>query len=100
MEMEIKLRSAPGLIIQSGARFNELQLKHVMNSNRNRSPLVIVALIGVSVFALVAGNLPARAAEKDAAAKDLDKLQGEWVMISGLADGGAVPEDMLRTSSR
>ena len=69
-----------------------------MNSIRNRSPFVILVLI--NVYLLIAGNFSTRAAEKDAAAKDLEKLQGEWVMLSGLADGGAVPEDMLRTSSR
>jgi len=66
-----------------------------MNSIRNRSPFVILILI--NVYFLVAGNFSTRAAEKDAAAKDLEKLQGEWVMLSGLADGGAVRIDLHLT---
>jgi uncharacterized protein (TIGR03067 family) len=33
---------------------------------------------------------------KDDAKKDLDKLQGEWVMVALEVDGKAVPEDKLK----
>lgn len=69
-----------------------------MNLKRSSSLLLFLALNVAGAFALL--QLPVKAAEKDGADKDLEKLQGEWVMVSGLADGNAVPEGMLRTSSR
>jgi uncharacterized protein (TIGR03067 family) len=42
-----------------------------------------------------------RAAEPgDAAKGDQGKLQGEWKMVSGMADGQAMPEEMLGTAKR
>ena len=61
-----------------------------MNSIRRNLLVACLVLAGIAV----------RAAEKEAGAKDLERLQGEWTMISGLADGTAVPEEMLRSSSR
>jgi uncharacterized protein (TIGR03067 family) len=77
-----------GLLIQSAARFN--QLKHPMKNIR----------ISLLALAIAISGFPTHAAEQDAAATDLEKLQGEWGMISGLADGQAVPQDMLLSSSR
>ena len=36
----------------------------------------------------------------DAAAKELAKLQGEWAMVSGVADGFPLPEALLPTEKR
>lgn len=54
-------------------------------------------------FLLLALALPITltgAEDKKANEADLKKLQGEWTMISGLADGYAMPEEMLKTSKR
>ena len=39
-------------------------------------------------------------AKDDAVKKELAKLQGEWKMVSGVADGFPVPEDMLGSAKR
>jgi uncharacterized protein (TIGR03067 family) len=43
---------------------------------------------------------PAHAEEKEAAKADLAKFQGEWAMVSGIADGQPVPDAMLATAKR
>ena len=53
------------------------------------------------LFALFASALPVAHAEDNQAAKaDLARLQGEWSMVSGVADGFAVPDAMLANSKR
>jgi uncharacterized protein (TIGR03067 family) len=42
----------------------------------------------------------ALAADEQAAKKDLAQLQGEWSMISGSADGEAMPESMRKQMKR
>jgi len=42
----------------------------------------------------------ARADESEAAKKDLAQLQGEWVMVSGSADGEPMPEETLKQMKR
>lgn len=44
--------------------------------------------------------LPVWSDDKAASKADLEMLQGEWSMVSGLADGQAVPEVMLADSRR
>src|SRR2546423_7567518 len=55
------------------------------------------------LFALLATSLTlcsVRGEDKKPTDSDLQKLQGEWTMISGLADGSAVSEQMLQSSKR
>lgn len=53
------------------------------------------------LLALVAAwQLPARADSTNALSGDLAKLQGEWRMSSGSADGFEMPEGMLASSRR
>jgi uncharacterized protein (TIGR03067 family) len=54
--------------------------------------LLLPFIIGVSAVAL-------RAADS-ATAADIAKLQGEWSMVSGTADGNPVPDMMLKTARR
>jgi uncharacterized protein (TIGR03067 family) len=41
-----------------------------------------------------------RAADDEAVKKDLAQLQGEWTMVSGSADGQAMPDDMRKEMKR
>jgi uncharacterized protein (TIGR03067 family) len=50
----------------------------------------------MSLFTLA----PAMADEKDAVKADLAQLQGQWSMVSGSADGQAMPEAMLASAKR
>ncbi len=43
---------------------------------------------------------PTAAEDKDALKADLAQLQGEWSMVSGTADGQAMPEAMLASAKR
>ena len=43
---------------------------------------------------------PAWTAESEAATKDLARLQGDWTMVSGSADGQPMPEPMLKQMKR
>ena len=53
------------------------------------------------LLALAAGTLPAaRTADQPTVKTDLARLQGEWSMVSGVADGYAVPDTMLKNSQR
>ena len=47
-------------------------------------------LIGTLVSVAIAAN----AAETEAVKKDMARMQGEWVMVSGSADGQPIPEEM------
>jgi uncharacterized protein (TIGR03067 family) len=58
-----------------------------------RTPLL------VSAVALSFGLMNSRADEKDAKA-DQVQLQGEWMMVSGTADGQAMPDAFLTTAKR
>src|SRR5436190_2840123 len=53
-------------------------------------------LIGLAAAALSA----AWAEDNDAAKKDMAQLQGEWSMVSGSADGNAMPDAMRETARR
>src|ERR1041385_648536 len=53
-------------------------------------------VIGVAIGTL----LSARAQDGPAEKKDLAALQGEWTMVSGSADGQAMPEDMVKQMKR
>src|SRR5882724_10686280 len=48
-----------------------------------------------AAFVLVGG-----AAAQDAAKKELTLLEGEWSMVSGVADGFQMPPDMVKTGKR
>ena len=52
------------------------------------------------LVALVITISIARAADDDAAKKDMARLQGEWVMVSGSADGQEMPAGILKNSKR
>lgn len=59
--------------------------------------------IGLSLLAVFALTIPLARAENPApsvADKDLAALQGEWLMVSGIADGVPIPDEMLPTSKR
>jgi uncharacterized protein (TIGR03067 family) len=53
-------------------------------------------LVAFTVLAIVL----ARAADHPAVKKDLDQLQGTWSMVSGSADGQAMPEEMRKQMKR
>ena len=44
--------------------------------------------------------LSAWAEENEALKKDMARLQGEWLMVSGSADGQAMPDDMRKQMKR
>ncbi|PYI85810.1 MAG: hypothetical protein DME26_10130 [Verrucomicrobia bacterium] len=54
------------------------------------------SLIGLAALAISM----ARAADNQAVKKDMAQLQGEWSMVSGSADGYAMPDAMLKNSKR
>jgi len=53
-------------------------------------------LIGLAAVALAT----ARAEDTEAMKKDMAQLQGEWSMVSGSADGNAMPDAMRETARR
>jgi len=53
-------------------------------------------LIGLAAVAVS----PAWAEDHETVKKDLARLQGEWLMVSGSADGQAMPDTMRTTSKR
>jgi uncharacterized protein (TIGR03067 family) len=57
-------------------------------------PLNVVLIVA----AVLAGTLAAQ--ESDQTKADIAKLQGEWSMVSGSADGQAIPDEMLPTAKR
>src|SRR5215211_3466121 len=57
---------------------------------------LMTVLITCAISRAFAADAPA----DDAAAKDLAKLQGDWSMVSGSADGFPVPDFMLANSKR
>src|SRR5205814_6984524 len=70
-----------------------VKMDESMKINRNVFLLFIIVLAGVSI-------LSALAEESEAVKKDLARLQGEWLMVSGSADGYPMPEEMLGRSKR
>ena len=56
----------------------------------------IAFLIGLAAVALST----AWAADTEAMKKDMAQLQGEWSMVSGSADGNAMPDAMKETAKR
>jgi uncharacterized protein (TIGR03067 family) len=56
----------------------------------------IMFLIGLAAVAI----FPAWSADDQAVKKDLAKLQGEWSMVSGSADGQPMPDPMLKQMKR
>ncbi len=59
---------------------------------------ILVLLVAVSVLLLQQGGV--RGADDEAVKKELAKLQGEWKMVSGVADGFAMPESMVGSCKR
>src|SRR5258708_7955492 len=58
--------------------------------------IISALLIGFAVL-----NIPSvRAEETNAVQKDLARLQGEWLMVSGSADGEPMPGQMLKQMKR
>src|SRR5262245_36970636 len=58
-----------------------------------RGVIMRTALLGLAVF-FVCG------ADSDAVKKDMAALEGEWTMVSGERDGGAVPDELLKSAKR
>ena len=56
----------------------------------------IAFLIGLSAVTI----LSAWAQENEAVKKDLAQMQGEWLMVSGSADGRPMPDEMLKQMKR
>src|SRR5438552_19193656 len=63
-----------------------------INPNTNMKTLKNALLISSTILALA----PVRAEESEAVKKDLAALQGEWAMVSGSADGQAMPDEMRK----
>ena len=55
------------------------------------------ALVGGLAAVII---LSARAGDDEAVKKDMAQLQGEWMMVSGSADGQAMPDDMRKQMKR
>jgi uncharacterized protein (TIGR03067 family) len=53
-------------------------------------------LIGLATAAISVAS----AEDNEAVKKDLAQLQGEWSMVSGTADGQAMPEEMVKEMKR
>ena len=66
------------------------------HSKHNMKTLRTVVLAGLAAFAIS----QTRAAETDAATNDLARLQGEWSLVSGVADGQPMPEEMRKQMKR
>ncbi len=64
-----------------------------MNTLKLSSALLIA-------FAAVTGSLTSFAAENPSVTNDLAQLQGTWTMVSGSADGQAMPDEMLKQMKR
>ena len=54
----------------------------------------------LTFFAIVGIAAALRADGTDAAKADVEKMQGEWSMVSGSADGQAMPAEMLAQARR
>ena len=65
-----------------------------LQSWRLKLPLPLLIWLAAATFA------PVWADENEAVKKDLAQLQGEWVMVSGSADGQPMPEQMLKQMKR
>ena len=52
------------------------------------------------LIALTAVAISLARAEDNAATKDLARLQGEWSLVSGTADGFPIPDTMVQNSKR
>ena len=67
-----------------------------LSMNQRKLVKLCVCVLTLSVLAI--SNV--RAADERAIKKDLDQLQGEWSMVSGSADGQAMPDEMLKQMKR
>ena len=56
--------------------------------------------LALSLLVCLVWQAPALGQDGDAVKKELGKLQGEWTMVSGVADGYAMPDQMLSASKR
>jgi uncharacterized protein (TIGR03067 family) len=54
-------------------------------------------LVGLAVFLVCAVNVRADA---DAVKKEMAILEGEWSMVSGERDGGALPDEVVKSAKR
>ena len=70
-----------------------------MNTNRLALAILLATLTISFAWAAQREKEPAKD-EKEAVKKELDKMQGEWSMVSGSADGTAMPEAMLKEMKR
>src|SRR5260370_33781575 len=58
-------------------------------------------MLARTLIILVAGSLcAADTSKEDAVKKDLQELQGEWVMVSSEREGQKTPEELVKTFKR
>jgi len=62
----------------------DFKLTEVLESVMKRSIVLLLALVGLTA---------ADAAKEDAAAEDLKKMQGDWIVVTMVADGMKIPDD-------
>jgi uncharacterized protein (TIGR03067 family) len=76
------------------------KMKNIFFNNTKTNPpmktLQTAFLIGLAAVATSTDC----AEDSDAAKKDMAQLQGEWSMVSGSADGNAMPDAMRETAKR
>ena len=66
---------------------------------QSETAMKTIQLVLVIILA-IATSSPAWADESEAIKKDMARLQGEWSIVSGSADGEPVPESMLKQMKR
>ena len=71
-------------------------LKNITKSNSSMKTLPTAFLIGLAAVAMST----AWSQDNEAIKKDRAQLQGEWSMVSGSADGTAMPDAMRETAKR
>src|SRR6267154_2090159 len=60
----------------------------------------IIQSLFLVAFAAITTTSPVWAEENEAVTKDLARLQGEWSMVSGSADGQPMPDEMRKQMKR
>jgi uncharacterized protein (TIGR03067 family) len=100
-------RGAGGNVIRRGYRtdrhFSSVMRKGASRRSSGRAGTMgrMKMLFAALVLALsVPGATRSLADDSDAAQKDLAAIQGEWALVSGVADGFALPDQMVHGSTR
>src|SRR5947209_20225948 len=85
--IRIHARRVFHLLLMSTRLFIRQLLTFQKNMNSRTQPYLLLALLATTLTLC-----SVRGEDKKPTDSDLQKLQGEWTMISGLADGSAVSE--------